>query len=197
MRPRFPLVTVQPMNSILQQESPASRTRPLSEAPVLAEAAVRMLCTPSALAGFTDAEARTVVACMRRVSYPEGAMVMREGDQVHTGYMLLLLEGEVSVETSADGSGVEISVLGPGNLFGEMALLDGEPRSVSCRAVTRIEAAGLSREALAMLLRDSPVVCAKLMTLMAQRLADRLRAAGDQLRMYAHLLGTLRDDRAR
>lgn len=177
------------MNSTAPQESHATRTRALVEAPALAEAAVRMLCVPSALATFTEAEARTVVACMRRVSYPEGAIVMREGDQVHTGYMLLLLEGEVSVETAADGSGVEVSVLCPGNLFGEMALLDGEPRSVSCRAVTAIEAAGLSRDALALLLREHPVACAKLMALMAQRLADRLRAAGDQLRMYAELLG--------
>ena len=178
-----------PMSSPPTPESPATRTRALAEAPALAEAALRMLCVPNTLAAFTDAEARTVVACMRRVSYPEGAIVMREGDQVHTGYMLLLIDGEVAVETAADGSGVEVSVLSPGNLFGEMALLDGEPRSVSCRAVTAIEAAGLSRDALALLLREHPVVCAKLMALMAQRLADRLRAAGDQLRIYAQLLG--------
>ena len=93
------------------------------------------------------------------------------------------------MKSCAGGASVEIAVLGPGDLVGEMALLDGEPRSLSCRAATRIEAAGLSREALERLLREHPAVCAKLMTMIAQRLSDRLRAAGDQLRMYAQLLG--------
>lgn len=176
------------MNSIPPLEAATSRTRPLADVPALAATAVQMLRTPNALSALTEDEARCVVACMRHVSYPKGATVMREGDQIHTGYMLLLLEGEVSVETATDDAGVEISVLGPGNLFGEMALLDGEPRSVSCRAATSIEVAGLSREALELLLRENPVVCAKLMTAIAKRLSDRLRAAGDQLRMYAQLL---------
>lgn len=183
------------MTSTSPQESAGQRTRALAEVPALAEAAVDLLRTPSALTALSVADARCVIAYMRLVSFPKGAMVMREGDQVHTGYMLLLLEGEVSVETSAPGEsgGVEISVLGPGNLFGEMALLDGEPRSVSCRAASSIEVAGLSRDALERLLRENPVVGARLMTAIAKRLADRLRAAGDQLRLYAQLLAEARD----
>lgn len=170
------------------------RTRPLPEVPDRSELAVALLRTPSALTALNAAEARVVAHYMRLVAYPAGATVMREGDQVHTGYMLLLLDGEVAVETSQpqDGHEVEISVLGPGNLLGEMALLDGEPRSVSCRAVTRIEAAGLSREALERLMRENPLVGARLMTAVAKRLADRLRAAGDQLRIYAQLLDAAR-----
>lgn len=172
----------------------ASRTRPIAEAPELALLAVDLLRTPSALTALTADESRAVVAYMRLVSYPAGATVMREGDQVHTGYMLLLLSGEVSVETvePSHTDPVAISVLGPGNLLGEMSLLDGEPRSVSCRAVTRIEAGGLSREALERLLRENPAVGARLMTAVAKRLADRLRAAGDQLRMYSHIVGDLK-----
>ena len=177
--------------------APAARTRPLAEAPALVDVAVELLRTSSALTALTAAEARCVASSMRLVSYPAGATVMREGDHVHTGYMLLLLEGEVSVETSADGGGVEISVLGPGNFVGEMALLDGEPRSVSCRAATSIEAAGLSRDALELLLRDNPVVCAKLMMTVAKRLGDRLRAAGEQLRIYAQLLGDVQAGNSR
>lgn len=168
-----------------------SRTRPIAEMPALVELAVELLRTPSALTALTIDEARGVVAYMRLVSYPAGATVMREGDQVHTGYMLLLLAGEISVDTvqAAHSDPVAISVLGPGNLLGEMSLLDGEPRSVSCRAATAIEAAGLSRDALERLLRENPLVGARLMTAVAKRLADRLRAAGDQLRIYSQLVG--------
>ena len=178
-----------PASTINASAAPASRTRPIAEAPELAQAAAELLRTPSALTALTADEARCVVAYMRLVSYPVGATMMREGDQAHTGYMLLLLSGEVSVETVQAGCAdvVSISVLGPGNLLGEMGLLDGEPRSVSCVAATRVEAAGLSREALELLIREHPAVGARLMTAVAKRLADRLRAAGDQLRIYSQL----------
>ena len=172
-----------------------ARTRPLSEVPAQVEAAVALLRSSGALTPLTEAEAHCVAAHMRHVSYPAGSTVIREGDQVHTGYMLLLLGGEVLVETDGEGAGIEVSVLGPGNFVGEMALLDGEPRSLSCKAATPIEAAGLSRDAVDLLLRDHPVVCAKLMMTIAKRLADRLRAAGEQLRMYAQLQGDVRPER--
>ncbi len=185
-----------PAPSIAAAAAPARRTRPIAEAPALAQAAVELLRTPSALTALTAAEASCVVAYMRLVSYPAGATMMREGDQVHTGYMLLLLSGEVSVETLQVGQAdaVSISVLGPGSLLGEMGLLDGEPRSVSCVAATSIEAAGLSREALEGLLREHPGVGARLMTAVAKRLADRLRAAGDQLRIYSQLTSDMQQE---
>lgn len=180
--------------------TPAGRTRPIAEVPEMVDLAVDLLRTPCALTALAPDEARCVVGYMRLVSYPAGATVMREGDQIHTGYMLLLLSGEVSAQTAfvgpptapaEGGDTVAISVLGPGNLFGEMGLLDGEPRSMTCVAATRIEAAGLSRDALELLLRDHPAVGARLMTAIAKRLADRLRAAGDQLRIYAQLTGDM------
>ena len=108
--------------------------------------------------------------------------------------MLLVLNGEVSVETAEpghDGEHVDISALGPGNLIGEMGLLDGAPRSVTCVAATRVDAGGLSREALELLFSENPKVGAKLMTAIAKRLADRLRAAGDQLRIYSQLVADM------
>ena len=62
-----------------------------------------------------------------------------------------------------------------------------------CSVPTRIDAAGLSREALE-LLREHPSVGARLMTAVAKRLADRLRAAGDQLRIYAQLAGDMQQE---
>ena len=96
--------------------------------PAQVEAAVALLRSSGADA-LTEAEAHWVAAHMRLVSYPAGATVIREGDQVHTGYMLLLLEGEVLVETDGEGAGGRSLGARPRNFVGEMALLDGEPRS--------------------------------------------------------------------
>ncbi len=166
--------------------------RPLAthKSPTLAAAAITLLRTPTALAQLSPEEAACVVSFMRLVGFAAGATVIKEGDQLETGYMLLLLTGEVSVQTLDPGTRepVVISVLGPGNLIGEMGLLDGAPRSATCIATNRIEAAVLSRGALDQLIEQHPQVGAKLMVALSQRLGDRLRATGQQIGMYVQLM---------
>ena len=80
-----------------------------------------------------------MVDYMRLVTFPAGATILREGDKVRTNSLLLVLSGEVTVD-KAEASPTEslaVSVLGPGNVIGEMGLLDGAPRSVTCRDIGR------------------------------------------------------------
>ncbi|MBS0446669.1 MAG: cyclic nucleotide-binding domain-containing protein [Proteobacteria bacterium] len=180
--------------------SPApSRTRPLAEIPALAEMAARLLRTPSALAEMADDDARHVVSYMRLIQFAAGAPLFRAGDMSNTSYLLLVLSGEVKVEAADVGTGetMDIAVLGPGNVIGEMGLIDGEPRSANCTAVDTVQAAGLSRRALDVLIAERPAVAAKLMVALTKRLADRLRALGDQLVIYARLAHEARAETAR
>ena len=171
------------------QATPANGSRPVNDTPDLANLATTLLRTPTALAQLGPEEARCVVDYMRLVAFPAGAIMLREGDQARTNYLLLVLSGEVTVDKN-DASPTEtlsVSVLGPGNVIGEMGLLDGAPRSVTCRAATAIQAAGLSRDALELLIGEQPRVAAKLMVALSQRMAERMRALDDQLGMYGKL----------
>jgi len=175
------------------QGMPANGSRPVNDTPDLADLATVLLRTPTALAQLAPEEARCVVDYMRLVTFPAGAIMMREGDQARTNYLLLVLSGEVTVD-KADAAPAEpfaVSVLGPGNVIGEMGLLDGAPRSVTCRAATPIQAAGLSRDALELLIDGEPRVAAKLMVALSQRMAERMRALDDQLGMYGQLMATM------
>ena len=167
--------------------------RSTQKSPMLAAVAITLLRTPTALAPLSPEESACVVSFMRLVGFKPGATVIREGDQQETGYMLLLLSGEVSVQRSdaGDHEPLVISVLGPGNLIGEMGLLDGAPRSATCLATSRIEAAVLSRGALNQLIEQHPQVGAKFMVALSQRMAERLRATGQQVGMYAQLMQTM------
>jgi CRP/FNR family transcriptional regulator, cyclic AMP receptor protein len=170
------------------------RTPPLVGTPDLAAKAVEFLCASNSGFGFEVEEAKCVVSYLRSVSYSQGNFLYREGDDTKSGYMLLLLEGEVSVDTSASGRAdrVAISVLGPGSLIGEMALIDGSPRSASCIAVsTVVQAAGLSHSGLELLGREHPRVAFKLMVYVARTITDRLRALGEQLHIYDQLIANL------
>ncbi len=168
--------------------------RSLERFPELAQSATDLLRKPPALLGLSEADARCVVGFMQLLDYAKGATLLREHDRVATGYMLLVLSGEVSVETSAPGhesDAVTISALGAGSLLGEMSLLDGEPRSTQCTAISPVQCAGLSREGLDRLILQRPLVAARLLAEVGSIIANRLRALSDQLRLYAQLTASM------
>lgn len=180
--------SVAPPQGAANPQSP--RTRPIEDNPVLVARATQLLRTPSALEPLTPEDARQVVAFMRQVNFPGGAVLFREGERAGTSYMLLILEGEVSVDLGAGGAeSVTLSALGPGSILGEMSLLDNAPRSAQCTAISPVVAAGLSRGGLEKLVEEHPKVAARLMIAIAQRLADRVRALGQQVQIYAQISG--------
>ena len=133
---------------------------------------------------------------MRLVIYPAGATLFQAGDASNSGYMLLLLEGDVSVDTgNAGGSNkVDISVIGPGALMGELALLDGAPRSATCTAVSPVIAAGLSAGGLQRLIELHPQIAVKLVIYIAQSASDRLRSLSEQLQMYDQITASMQQE---
>ena len=129
---------------------------------------------------------------------PKDTVLFREGDTGSVNTMLLLLDGQVVVDAGqpSDSQSVEIAVIGPGSIIGEMSLLDGAPRSARCTTVSPVKAAGLSRGGLERLIEEHPRVAAKLMVGIAQRIADRLRSVGHQLLFYAQIAATLENQLA-
>ena len=99
-----------------------------------ADLAAKLLIAPTALMQLTYEEAFTVVSYMTPRKIAEGTTFIKEGDDSDTGFMLLLLEGEVVVENIVVSrhTPVTVTVLGPGSLIGEMGLVDGRARLASC-----------------------------------------------------------------
>ena len=87
------------------------------------------------LGGLSREEREHVLAMMRPETFPAGAEIVREGDLADALY--LIDEGEVEVvKASPAGEPQVIAVLRPGDCFGEMAVIDIQPRSASARART-------------------------------------------------------------
>ena len=161
-----------------------------------ADRAAEMLSAPSALMQLSHTEARVIVAYMRPHKIPEGQTFIREGDAEDTDFMLLLLDGEVTVETIVVSrtAPITVSVLGPGSLIGEMGLLDGAPRSASCTAMSDVRCAVLTRDAMTQLLNDDPRTAAKLMMAVSLRIAQRMRENQDKLKLYAQLTQAMNEE---
>lgn len=160
------------------------------------EAAAAMLRAPTALMALSGEQAQTVVKYMQPLIIPEGTVIFQEGDIDDTGYMLLIIDGEVTVETLIVSriTPDTLIVLGPGSLVGEMALFDGAARSATCTATTLVRCAALSRESIESLTRNEPAVAARLMTAIGQRLAERVRQSDEKIRLYSHLVRTMQKE---
>jgi CRP/FNR family transcriptional regulator, cyclic AMP receptor protein len=153
-----------------------------------ADQAAEMLRAPTALMRLSPAQARAVVGYMRPHVVTEGEVILREGDTNHTDHMLLIIQGEVTVETvEADRLHPRtLTVLGPGSLIGELSLFDGEARSATCTATTRVHGAILTRQDLEDLTSQDPATAARLMTAIGHRLAERLRHSDEKNKLFSH-----------
>jgi CRP/FNR family transcriptional regulator, cyclic AMP receptor protein len=161
-----------------------------------ADRAAEMLTANTALMQLSHDEARAVVAYMRPHRIHEGTTFIREGDTQDTGFMLLVLDGEVTIESIVVSrtAPITVSVLGPGSLIGEMGLLDGSPRSASCIAMSDLRCAMLTREGLNQLLNDDPRTAAKLMMAISLRIANRMRESQEKLKLYAQLTQAMNEE---
>ena len=175
---------------------PPQRTRPLADVPTLAAQAVAVLRSSQALFALSADEAHAVVGYMQVASYAKGATLLREGDGSDRAEMLLLLDGEVNVDVGIEAAAgaVPIAALGPGSVLGEVALLDGRPRSAQCTALSPVRAASLSRPALEAMLDAHPRAAAKLMIALSRHISERLRAMGQQLLVYGELTASLQGE---
>jgi CRP/FNR family cyclic AMP-dependent transcriptional regulator len=174
---------------------PAERRRSVTGSST-AERAAEMLAAPSALMQLSPDEALAVVAYMKPHRIPEGETFIREGDDKHTDFMLLVLDGEVTVENIVVSrtEPITVTVLGPGSLIGEMGLVDGSPRSASCIAMSDLRCALLTRKALNELLDDDPRTAAKLVMAISTRIARRMRDNQEKLKLYAQLTQAMNEE---
>lgn len=168
-------------------------TQPVSDA---REHAARLLVTTSALAELGLEDARTVLDYMKPSRVRAGSVFIEEGEAVHTDYMVLLLDGDVRVDTGASipREGTVVNVIGPGSLIGEMGLLDGGPRSATCTAATDLLVAVLSRDSLRLLMNEHPGVAARLLLAISKRMSDRLRETNRKFKTLAQVSRALQQE---
>lgn len=117
-------------------------------------------------AGMSDGDLRKLSQQMREVRHPSGAEIAVRG-QEGVGFMVIL-DGEAEVSTPDGGR----RVLGPGDHFGEMALLDAEGRSASVTALTDLHVAAITEWNFRPFLLDHPEVAYRMLQVLSRRLRE-------------------------
>ncbi|HXF37221.1 MAG TPA: cyclic nucleotide-binding domain-containing protein [Actinomycetota bacterium] len=116
---------------------------------------------------FSDCSKRElnlIASAAKEVTHPAGAIVAREGEP-GVG-LFLILEGEAEVTIG----GRRRRLLGPGDFFGEIALLDGGPRTATVTARTPLRVVGITEWVFRGLIHEHPAIAMKTLKAMASRL---------------------------
>jgi CRP/FNR family cyclic AMP-dependent transcriptional regulator len=123
---------------------------------------------------FSDCSKRDLELISRvakDVSHKVGTVIAREGEP-GVG-LFIIIDGKADVSIG----GSRKTTLGPGDFFGEIALLDGGPRTATVTAVTDLKLLGLTEWVFRGLMMEHPAIALKTLQQMAMRLRNATKAA--------------------
>jgi len=128
-----------------------------------------LLRTAPIFAHLTDTQLARLASALRIRTFPRRATIFHLGDSGQTLY--LIVQGQVRIYLpSATGCELTITICRAGDFFGELALIDGQPRSASAEAMLPTTMLTLQRSAFVHLVRSDPAFGAALLTALAARL---------------------------
>jgi len=144
-------------------------------------------------AELNEHELQSIAALANRIDTPKKNIVVHEDEPGESMY--IILNGEVKVSSyTMDGREVIFALLGKGSFFGEMSLLDKEPRSATVTTMQDSRFAHIRRRDLVPLLLEQPAITVKLLVEVAARLRrtsrvlERISSMDVPHRLYAYLI---------
>ncbi|HMB51880.1 MAG TPA: cyclic nucleotide-binding domain-containing protein, partial [Thermoanaerobaculia bacterium] len=139
--------------------------------------------------GLSKKELVTLATFSKERSFPEGSYVFQEGDEGKEMYVIV--EGRAMICKYIPGGGEEaLAILDRGDFFGEMALLDGEPRSADARAYGgKLTVLALDQSTVREVLSLDAEAALEFLRLLCRLLADRLREIDEKVIGWRILAG--------
>ena len=145
-------------------------------------------------AGFQNEQLRALVSFVTRRSVPRGSTIMSEGDPVDSLY--IVISGRLKVMMGeANGKEVILSIIGPGEFFGEMGLIDESPRSASVVSIEPCELLAVAKRDFEKCLAGNFEMSKTLMRGLVRRLREADRKIGSlaMLDVYGRVARLLLD----
>jgi CRP-like cAMP-binding protein len=135
-------------------------------------APLELLSSLDLFAGLSESRLREIAGRLEPLRLLPGQRVLRQGDT--TTEMYFIAEGLVRVTVlGRDGAEVPLTVLEPGDYFGEMSLLTNEPRTATIHALTEGAAFFLSRPSMQEVVETNPEILKTLSSNLAVRRLER------------------------
>lgn len=133
-------------------------------------------------AGLSESDLEALAASFRTRSYKKRDVLVYEGDESDS--LFVITRGHVAItQINAEGKETVLSLLKEGEVFGEMGVLDGAPRSASAAALRDVQALVLPRDAFLELLEQRPLMHRSV----TAALCAKLRATNRAVQAVSHL----------
>jgi CRP-like cAMP-binding protein len=144
--------------------------------------------------GLSGKELTTLANFSRELRFEAGSSLFEEGDEGHEMYVVL--EGKVLISKYIPGAGEEaLAILERGDFFGEMSLIDGEPRSADARAHDGpVTVLSLDQGTIQEMLALDPEASLEFLKLLCRLVAKRLREIDEKVTTWRIFAG-VKDDR--
>ncbi|MCG6963683.1 MAG: Crp/Fnr family transcriptional regulator [Acidobacteria bacterium] len=148
----------------------------------MSDRAAELLSRIDLFSELTAEELAAVAQVAQVHKLPRDTVVFDTGDAADAVYVVA--SGKVNiVVTSSEGKELILAVLGAGQVFGEMGLLDSSPRSAAVTTATAVELLVINRDEFHRMLDTQPQISRKLLTMLAQR----LRRANAKMESLAYM----------
>jgi CRP/FNR family cyclic AMP-dependent transcriptional regulator len=129
---------------------------------------------------FSDSQLAALIPAVQHRRFPRGSYVIRAGEETDALYIILAGRAKVLIPDD-DGNEVILSVIGPNEFFGEMGLLDDQPRSASVETLEACEMLRITRSGFLNCLKDNFDAA----MLIIRNLVRRLREADRKIESLA------------
>ena len=130
---------------------------------------LKLLANVGLFSDFSLKQLEAVSLVTRKKTLQRREELFHKGD--HGGEVYVVASGKLkALTTSAEGDDVVFSILGPGEVFGEVALLGATPRTATVSAIEDCELFAIDRRDFMSFLRTNPEVSVKLLSVLATRL---------------------------
>lgn len=138
------------------------------------------------LAGLSDQELEALAGSLERHAFDKGQVIFYQGEPGQT--MHVIETGRVRIFIlSETGQELSVNIYGPGEAFGELALLDGQPRSAGAVAMTKTTTLALRRDDFLHYLETYPGVARRIIEVLSARL--RYTTAYAESLAFLHVRG--------
>lgn len=156
-----------PAQTLFITEDDAARRKRKSEEDL--QQRVTVLQNVAFLHGLTAEELRQLASHLHFAPFVRGEAIMVQGATAHSLYLMNL--GEAEVRVTADGGKLSsvVAQLEPGDFFGEMGLMTGEPRAATVVALTDVECYRLDKEAFREIVQSRPELLESVSHILAER----------------------------
>jgi CRP/FNR family transcriptional regulator, cyclic AMP receptor protein len=130
------------------------------------------------LAALTDTDRQALARSASRRRYRRGDIIFQKDDPGHS--LFIVARGSVRIYVpSTQGADLTLAVMGPGQFFGDLSLLDGRPRSASAAALGDTHVVVLERSDFVAVIRTRPAAVMSVLAVVVRRLRETDEMASD------------------